>query len=81
MSHISRLRESFDPDFLNTEGPTPNLTSTNRHPLNCGICGRTLYVDDSTHERFLEALRWDPSNTPFYCEECEEDLTNPDFER
>jgi hypothetical protein len=76
---MPRVREKFDPDFVETNEPTEYRTDLNRYELPCGVCGRTLYVDETTLRDFERALEHDLDNQ-FICAECEQDYEDSAYE-
>lgn len=52
--------------------PTLHQTEGNRYPLNCGICGELVFVDEHILRRVYLALEGDQSGITFSCEPCEE---------
>lgn len=74
---MDRLREQVDTDDINAahERPTRYPTEKNRFQLHCGLCGELYYVNELTAQRAKSAIQRDPSETPFYCERCEEEYS------
>jgi hypothetical protein len=51
---------------------TSIMTDDNEHEVRCGMCARELYVDETAHRVYTEALIAGSEN-PFRCELCSED--------
>jgi hypothetical protein len=68
-----RNREELDTDAMRAEraGATRHKTERNRFEVLCAACGETYFVEEATARRIEEALGYDPSDTGFYCEQCE----------
>ncbi len=59
----------IDPTTQMPTGPTLFMTERNEHEVRCGMCARSLYVDDETyHEGSQSGL----DNNPYRCEVCAE---------
>jgi hypothetical protein len=76
---MPQVREKFDPDFVKTNEPTDYRTDLNCYELPCGVCGRMLYVDETTRRDFERALEHDLDNQ-FVCAECERDYEDLAYE-
>jgi hypothetical protein len=53
-------------------GPTDYMTGQNRYMLNCGGCGRHLFVDEEIFTRINTVIQAGLDN-PFCCVDCEEE--------
>jgi hypothetical protein len=67
---MQRIREEYDADLLKTNEPTEYKTDLNTHELLCSTCGRFLFVDKETAERYEKAMQHDLDNQ-FICPDCE----------
>lgn len=76
---MPQVREELDADLARTNEPTEFRTDLNRFELPCGVCGRTLYVDEPTVRDFERALEHDLDNQ-FICSECERDYEDLAYE-
>ncbi len=76
---MPRVKEEFDADLIKPNLPTEVETDLNRYELPCNICGRLLYVDESTLERFESGIRSDLDNQ-FTCFECEQEYQDTAYE-
>lgn len=76
---MPKLRQELDADRLETIGPTEYKTDINKYPLPCGVCGRTLYVDSATADRYERAIKFDPDNH-YICPDCEEEYADLAYE-
>jgi hypothetical protein len=78
---MPQLREEIDADIISDiPAVTASKTARTRHPLICGSCGGTFFVDDVTHENFDRALECDASHE-FCCDSCSEDVLSTDYVR
>jgi hypothetical protein len=69
---MTTLRSYIDPDQQTTTGPTSFMTARNEHEVRCGMCARSVYVDEETFRLANEAINSEDEN-PFRCESCEEE--------
>lgn len=69
---MTTLRSYIDPDQQTTTGPTSFMTERNEHEVRCGMCARSVYVDEETFRLANEAIDSGAEN-PFRCETCEEE--------
>ncbi len=69
---MPRVRQEFDADLLSPNLPTEIETDLNRYELPCSLCGRQLFVDQTTLENFERGLEHDVDNQ-FTCYECEQE--------
>lgn len=76
---MPQVREEFDADFLKTIEPTEYKTDVNRYELPCSVCGRTMFVDETTLRDFERALEHDLDNQ-FICAECGRDYEDSAYE-
>jgi hypothetical protein len=65
-----RIREEFDADRHDADGPTEYETETNRFELPCSICDRTMFVDEATFDGLRRAIEEDLDNR-FVCPDCQ----------
>jgi len=56
-----------------TQGPTVFKTERNQHEARCGMCGRIIYVEETTFEFFSEAIKAG-LDEPFHCELCKQEF-------
>ena len=54
---------------LSTQGPTVFKTERNQHEVRCGMCGRTIYVEEETFSFVSDAIEAGLDN-PFRCALC-----------
>lgn len=73
------LRQQYDADLEREYEPTPQRTETNIHPVNCGVCGQMIYVDQATFDHFENAIECDADNQ-FVCLDCERENEEEVFE-
>ena len=69
---MTTLGSYIDPDQQTATGPTSFMTERNEIEVRCGICARTVYVDEETY-RFVSEARESGLDNPFRCEVCEEE--------
>lgn len=69
---MSRHRESSDEIQAAMETPTEFPTEWNKYGINCEVCGGLFYVDETTCSRVRSALEFDPTDTRFRCDDCQE---------
>lgn len=69
---MPRVKEELDADFIKTNEPTEYMTDLNRFELPCGVCGKVLFVDQSTVQDLERRLEHDLDHQ-FICLECEQD--------
>jgi NAD-dependent SIR2 family protein deacetylase len=69
---MSGLRETLDDLETAVDAPTRFKTEGNTCELRCAGCGELFYVDEHTFNRAQSALEFDPADTPFCCDDCEE---------
>ncbi len=74
-----RVREEVDADLIKTNLPTEFETELNRYELPCSVCGRLLYVDQSTLESYEKGMEYDLDNQ-FTCYECEQEYQDLAYE-
>jgi hypothetical protein len=67
-----RLRSRQNPEEQTNvvEGPTRYRRGPNQSELVCGCCHEIYYVDDSTFNQAITAMK-EGSDNPFCCDECE----------
>ena len=66
------LRSYIDPDQQTEPGPTSFMTELNEHEVRCGMCARTIYVDEETCRLASEAIESGLDN-PYRCASCAEE--------
>lgn len=71
---MQRIRSEFDYDRTVEAKPSAFKTTEQRFELLCGMCGATLYVDETTHRRLHSAVEQGLEENPLVCGECEADL-------
>jgi hypothetical protein len=76
---MTTLRSYLDPDQQTATGPTSFMTERNEHEVRCGMCARSVYVDEETFHLANEAIESGLDN-PFRCEACEEEYDDPAYE-
>ncbi len=69
---MTTLRSYIDPDQQNPTGPTSFMTERNEREVRCGICARTVYVDEETY-RFASDEIESGRDNPFRCAACSEE--------
>lgn len=74
-----RLREEYDADLIKPNEPTEYKSGLSRYELTCDACGRTLYVDKETLEKYKKAMEYDLDNQ-FICSECEREYEDLAYE-
>lgn len=73
------VRKQYDADIARTNEPTSYRTEDNVHELDCGVCGRLMYVDKQTFEDFKRKFQHDPDNQ-FVCMDCDRDYEERAYE-
>jgi hypothetical protein len=76
---MTTLRSYIDPDQQITTDPTSFLTERNEHEVRCGICARTVFVDEETYTFSSDAMKSGLDN-PFRCEVCAEEYEDLAYE-
>jgi len=71
---MQRIRSEFDNDRAVEAQPTAFKTTENRFELLCGMCGATVFVDETTKRRLRSAVEQGMEENPLLCAECEADL-------
>ena len=69
---MTTLRSYIDPDQQRATGPTSYMTERNEREVSCGMCARTVFVDEETYRSGSDEIKAGLDN-PFRCEICEED--------
>lgn len=69
---MTPLRSYLDPDQQSPTGPTFFMTERNEHEVRCGLCSRSVYVDEETDRLVSDAMESGQDN-PFRCELCEDE--------
>lgn len=69
---MSRHREKSDEIPVALDTPTELPTEWNKYGINCEVCGGLFYVNETTYDRVRSALEFDPTDTPFRCDDCEQ---------
>ena len=73
------LRPQIDQNKQTATGPTSFMTERNEHEVRCGMCARTVYVDEETYRFASEAIESGLDN-PFRCEVCAEEYDDLVYE-
>ena len=73
------LRPQIDQNKQTDTGPTSFMTERNEHEVRCGMCARTVYVDEETYRFASEAIESGLDN-PFRCEVCAEEYDDLVYE-
>ena len=76
---MTTLRSYVDPDQQTATGPTSFMTERNEHEVRCGMCARSVYVDDETYRYVSDAIKSGLDN-PFRCEICDEEYDDLAYE-
>lgn len=74
---ISEL--DFDEQRGVIEGATDFRTRENQYELNCGMCGRRLFVDEETLDSVSQATQAG-LDSPLACTDCEEEYDDLFYE-
>ena len=67
-----------NPDIA-TYGPTVFKTERNDREVRCGMCGKTIYIDNETFGFVSEAIKAGLDD-PFRCELCKEEYDDLVYE-
>lgn len=79
---MERIREEFDLDLQAAAiCPTRFKTAQNSYKLRCDLCKRHFFVDKAVSEQTHHALELEPSNNPFVCDECLDEIEFVSFGR
>lgn len=62
-----------------TETKVPSPTEPNRHEVRCGMCGKTVYVDEATFQFAREAIEAG-LDSPFKCKDCQQEYDELAYE-
>jgi hypothetical protein len=73
------LRPQIDQNRQTAPGPTSFMTERNEHEVRCGMCARTVYVNEETYRFASEAIESGLDN-PFRCEVCAEEYDDLAYE-
>lgn len=76
---MTTLRSYVDQDQQTATGPTSFMTERNEHEVRCGMCARSVYVDDETYRYVSDAIKSGLDN-PFRCEICDEEYDDLAYE-
>jgi hypothetical protein len=76
---MTTLRSYIDPEQQRATGPTSFMTERNEHEVRCGMCARTVYVDEETYRFVGDAINSGLDN-PFRCEVCAEEYDDLAYE-
>lgn len=76
---MTTLRSHIDPDEQRAIRATSFMTERNEHEVRCGMCARTVYVDEETFDFATEAIKSGLDN-PFRCEICAEEYDDLAYE-
>ena len=66
-------------ELITPYDPTTSKTEHNQHEVRCGMCGRTIYVDEETF-RFVEEAIKAGLDDPFRCTKCKEEYDDLAYE-
>jgi len=69
---MTTLRSYLDPDQHIATGPTSFMTKQNEIEVRCGICARSVFIDEETYGFGSDEIKSGLEN-PFRCEDCGED--------
>ena len=75
---MTTLELISNPDIA-TKGPTVFKTERNEHEVRCGMCGRTIFVDEETFGFVGDAIKAGLDD-PFRCELCKEEYDDLAYE-
>jgi hypothetical protein len=75
---MARLHAQYDTDPVTPGMVTAFRTVTNRFEIPCRVCGRPLYVGESTAHEIERAIEHDLDN-PLTCSECERSVDELDY--
>ena len=73
------LRSNVDPNALPVTAPTSFIPERVENEVRCGMCARTINVDDETYHFGIEAIDSGLDN-PFRCEVCAEEYDDLSYE-
>lgn len=76
---MTTLISQIDPNQQKTTGPTSFMTERNEHEVRCGMCARSVYVNEETYSFVKEAMESGLDN-PFRCEVCAEEYDDLVYE-
>jgi hypothetical protein len=76
---MTTLHSHFDPNQQTATGPTSFMTERNEHEVRCGMCARSVYVNEETYGFVKEAMDSGLDN-PFRCEVCAEEYDDLVYE-
>lgn len=76
---MTTLRSHIDPDQEAPTGATSFRTRQNVHEVRCGMCARTVYVDEDTFIFASDAIDAVLDN-PFRCDVCSEEYDDLAYE-
>ena len=76
---MSTLRSYNDPDQQTQTTPTSFMTEQNKKEVHCGMCGRSVYVDEETLDFVRDAIE-SGLDDPFRCEACQEEYDDLAYE-
>jgi hypothetical protein len=76
---MTTLRSFIDPDQQTPTGPTSFLTEQNEYEVRCGMCARTIFVDEETYSFASDGTKSGLDN-PFRCEVCADEYDDLAYE-
>ena len=76
---MTTLRSYIEPNQQKATGPTSFMTERNEHEVRCGMCARTVYVNEENYGFVKEAMESGLDN-PFRCEVCAEEYDDLVYE-
>lgn len=76
---MTTLRSYIDPDQEKPKDPTPFMTDRNQHEVHCGMCAKSISVDEETFRFTSEAIE-SGLDSPFRCDVCAEEYDDLAYE-
>ena len=76
---MTTLKPHSHPDEQPAHGPTSFMTELEEHEVRCGMCARSVDVDEETYRFVCEAIESGLDN-PFRCEICAEEYDDLVYE-
>jgi len=76
---MTTLRSFLDPDRPGVNFSTTAIADRNVHEVRCGMCARSVEVDDESYRFVSDAINSGLDN-PFKCEVCEEEYDDLAYE-
>jgi hypothetical protein len=80
---MGRLKEELDTneEGIAAERATKHRTSKNLYEVQCSVCGDSYYVDQQLLGQVESAWGFDPTESPFTCDDCEEEREEDEYSR